>query len=289
MFNRWMLILVLLLPISLIFEANGPRAFAEDRADIVEGEEDVNVEDDQGNELPADDGALSGKDAEEDEASVLKSSPDADTHFLFTKPTGMGLDLPAGKDVSFLVGFVNKGQRDLVIDSMEASFRYAMDFNFHLQNFTAIAYNRVVKPREEATLAYSFFVSEAYSTRPYGLTVNLFFKDAEGKQYVNAVFNETVSIVELDEGLDGETFFLYVVLGAVVVLLLVGLQQLMSTYGKKHLTSKPKVEMGTANHNDVDYDWLPEGTLNSLSKSPKASKQSPRQRRVKRATGSADD
>lgn len=85
--------------------------------------------------------------------------------------------MPASKDVSFLVGFLNRGKSNLVVDSMEASFRYAMDFSFHLQNFSAVAYNRVVRPQEEATFAYSFFVSDAYSTRPYGFTVNLYYKD----------------------------------------------------------------------------------------------------------------
>jgi len=135
-------------------------------------------------------------------------------------------------------------------------------------------------------------VSEAYSTRPYGFTVNLYYKDAEGNQYVNAVFNETVSIVELDEGLDGETFFLYILMGAVVVLLLVGAQQLLSSLNKKRSSSstKQKVEMGTSNqNNDVDYSWIPQETLKNLNnQSPKA-KTSPRKRRPKRATGSADD
>jgi translocon-associated protein subunit alpha len=194
--------------------------------------------------------------------------------------------------VSFLVGFANKGQKVLTIESMEASFRYAMDFSYHLQNFSAIAYNRVVKPREEATLAYSFFISDAYSTRPYGFTVNLYYKDAEGKQYVNAVFNETVSIIELDEGLDGETFFLYILLGAIVVLVLVGAQQFLSSSKKRLLstgTKTPKVEMGTSAQTNVDYSWIPQETLNSLNKSSPKSKQSPRQRRPKRTTGSGDD
>jgi len=78
-------------------------------------------------------------------------------------------------------------------------------------------------------------------------------------------------------------------LAAVVVLVIVGAQQLFVTFGRKHiLTSSKKPEMGTSNHNDVDYDWLPEETLNSFNKSPKV-RQSPRQRRVKRGTGSADD
>lgn len=46
---------------------------------------------------------------------------------------------------------------------------------------------------------------------------------------MNAVFNETVTIVELDEGLDGETFFLYIFLAACVILALVGVQQFLSS------------------------------------------------------------
>jgi len=202
--------------------------------------------------------------------------------------------LPAGKDVHFLVGFANRGKKEFIIDTMDASFRYAQDFSFHLQNFTAIAYNKVVKPQQEVTLGYQFFVSEAYSTRPYGLTVSLYYRDNAGGQYMNAVFNETVNIVELDEGLDGETFFLYVFLVAVLVLVVVAGHQFATQMKRKHLggssskSSGKQVERGTSNPNDVDYDWLPQETINSFSKSPKASKQSPRQRKVKRGTGSDD-
>ncbi|CAG2107667.1 unnamed protein product [Medioppia subpectinata] len=258
----------------------------EEAADVVEGEEDANVED---NDI-----LKTGEEGDDDEneSLSLKASPDIDTFFLFTKPAQSTSELPAGKEVHFLVGFANKGTKDYVVDSMDASFRYAQDFSFHLQNFTAIAYNRVVKPKQEMTLAYQFFVSDAYSARPYGFTVNLFYRDVDGNHYLNAVFNETVSIVELDEGLDGETFFLYVFLAAVFVLVAVVAQQFFVSFSKKHISSslssltsssRSKTETGTSNPNDVDYDWLPEETLNSLNKSPKV-RQSPRQRRVKRGT-----
>jgi len=298
MMPKLFLIVLLLLPTSLILHSNGLSgpifAKAEDGGDVVEGEE-AHVEDETAGE-PGD-GAVVGTGGGEDdedegaEAILLKPSLDADTHFLFTKPQGMGLELPAGKDVHFLVGFTNKGSKDFYVDSMDASFRYAQDFSFHLQNFTAIAYNRVVKPQQETTFAYSFFVSEAYSTRPYGFTVSLYYKDADGNQYMNAVFNETVSIIELDEGLDGETFFLYIFLAACVVLLIVAGHQFTISLRRKAFTlsKSTKIETGTSNPNDVDYDWLPQETLNSINKSPKPPKQSPRQRRVKRGTGSADD
>jgi len=294
MFHKLLLIVLLLVPISVILQQNGlSNSFyamaadepnTEEAADVVEGEEEANVEDS--------DILKAGDDGDEDdgESVVLKPSPDIDTFFLFTKPAQSSLELPAGKEVHFLVGFANKGAKDYVVDSMDASFRYAQDFSFHLQNFTAIAYNRLIKPKQEVTLAYQFFVSEAYSARPYGFTVNLFYRDVDGNQYLNAVFNETLSIVELDEGLDGETFFLYVFLAAVVVLVAVAAQQFFVSFSKKHISSAKasKTETGTSNPNDVDYDWLPEETLNSLNKSPKV-RQSPRQRRVKRGTGSADD
>ncbi|CAH1991551.1 unnamed protein product [Acanthoscelides obtectus] len=205
------------------------------------------------------------------------------------------MEIPAGLPVEFLVGFRNKGDEDFLVESLEASFRYPMDFSFYIQNFSAIGYHKTVTPGNEATFHYSFIPSEAFAGRPFGLNINLMYRDASGNPFQEAVFNETVQIIELEEGLDGETFFLYVFLAAGVVLLLVIGQQTLLSVGKKRSPSSRKaapVETGTNNPNNVDYDWLPRQTLASLNKeksqkSPKAGKQqSPRQRKVKRSTGS---
>lgn len=87
------------------------------------------------------------------------------------------IELPAGKPVEFLIGFINKGEIDYIIETVNTSFRYPMDFNFYIQNFSTIAYNKVVKPKHEATLAYSFIPSETFAGRPFGLNVNLAYKD----------------------------------------------------------------------------------------------------------------
>lgn len=55
----------------------------------------------------------------------------------------------------------------------------------------------------------------------------------EGRVYSESVFNETINIVEVDDGLDGETFFLYVFFAAGIVLLLVLGQQALSSMGKR--------------------------------------------------------
>ena len=47
------------------------------------------------------------------------------------------------------------------------------------------------------------------------------------------MFNETVNIFEVDEGFDGETFFLYLFFAAGSVLLLVLGQQALASMGKR--------------------------------------------------------
>lgn len=80
--------------------------------------------------------------------------------------------------MEFLVGFTNKGKSDFILETLETSLRYPMDFKFYIQNFSAIAVNKVVKPNHEATVQYSFVPSETFAGRPFGLNVNLNYRDA---------------------------------------------------------------------------------------------------------------
>jgi len=288
------LISLLVLPALLCTLGNGNKLMtfaAEDEIDeeIVENE----------------DSPLVGEDVE-DEAEVT-TSPDANTFLLFTRPLytpGVPLELPAGNPVEFLVGFLNNGMDDFVVESVEASFRYPMDFNYYIQNFSAIPYNREIKPGHEATVSYSFIPSDTFAGRPFGLNIALNYRDINGFQFTEAVFNETVQITEIDEGLDGETFFLYVFLAGIgVLLLVVGQQFLVGSVGKRKRAqvSRKTIETGTTSSTDVDYEWLPQETLKALQKaspnskspknspngkasskqSPKAQTQSPRQRKAK--------
>ena len=76
---------------------------------------------------------------------------------------------------------------------------------------------------QQATVGYSFVPADAFAGRPIGLTINLNYRDAAGNFFIDPVFNETVQIVEFDEGFDTETFFMYVcIAGAVVLLLFLG-------------------------------------------------------------------
>jgi len=223
---------------------------------------------------------------DEDAIPTLGKSPDGETTILFIKPKPGLLgnsgapELHSGKVVEFLVGFVNKGKADFTLETLDTSFRYPQDYSFHIQNFTALTYNKIVKPKEQATLSYSFFVDESFAGRPFGLTINLGYRDTEGKPFVDAVYNETISVVEIEEGLDGETFFLYIFFAALIVLLLVVGQHVLTSFSKKVTSRKAPIERGTTESDDVDFEWIPKQTLREINRNT-SPKQSPRQKKTK--------
>ncbi|CAH1779844.1 unnamed protein product [Owenia fusiformis] len=290
--SNFIFMMLLVLPTSMMLFSSGASmvAYAQEE-DILEGEEEeegVVEDDDEGTVDDGEDGETAPTETEgeeeEEEVPSLKASSDAETMILFTKPTGT-TEFPAGGLIRFLVGFANKGEQDFIVESLDASFRYPQDYSFFIQNFTAYKFEKTVEPKRQATFEYGFTPSETFNARPFGLVINLNYRDAEGNYFQDAVFNETIQITEPDEGLDGETFFLYVLLAAIAVLLLVGAQQLVATLSKKTRGSKPKaapVEMGTQNNSDVDYDWIPKENL--VKHSPRA-QTSPRSRRTKRQSG----
>ncbi|XP_043082569.1 translocon-associated protein subunit alpha isoform X2 [Puntigrus tetrazona] len=284
--QKLLLLLLLAFPATLLLKGTvvsaqdateEEEAVDEDAADDVMAEDEddeAEVEDDDNTELTEE------KEEEEEEALVgeMKASPNADTTILFDK----GEDFPANNIVKFLLGFTNKGSENFVVESLDASFRYPQDFQFYIQNFTALQLGTVVPPQRQATFEYSFIPAEPMGGRPFGLVINLNYKDSSGNVFQDAVFNQTVTITEKEDGLDGETIFLYVFLSGLGLLLVVGLHQLLES--RKRRRPAPKVEMGTSNHNDVDMSWIPQETLNQINKA--SPRRSPRKRTQKRSAGS---
>merc|ERR1711915_204912 len=267
------ILMLAMLVMPMIMSTNN--AFARAEEDELEEEEEGVVE-----EEGAETSEETSDDATEEDDGKKTTSPDADTTILFTKPPGTSnLELPAGQITEFLVGFTNKGEQEMIVDSLEASLRYPMDFTFHIQNFSAISYAKTVKSKQQATVAYSFIPADAFAGRPIGLTINLNYRDAAGNFFIDPVFNETVQIVEFDEGFDTETFFMYVcIAGGLVLLLFLGFNLLS---GKK--TSRPQKVVETGTDDDgVDYEWIPKSAL----RTPGSGKTSPRQRKAKRGAGS---
>ncbi|XP_071785198.1 translocon-associated protein subunit alpha-like [Asterias amurensis] len=299
---KFILLLLLVLPATVLLSSRGSslvsHASEDDNVeDALEGEDIDDEEDDEdeieveteGEADKGEDKAAAktedeGAEEAEEEQEKLKPAEDVETTLLFTKNAEK--EIPVNKMVQILLGFTNNGKQNYVLENIHASLRYPQDFSYYIQNFTARDYNTVVEPGKEATLEYIFQASETLALRPFGFVMELNYKDAEGNQFMDAVFNDTVQFTEPDEGLDTETFFLYVFLVALVVVLLVGAQQLVASLGKKRKAPKAVVETGTQNNTDIDYDWIPKE--NMIAKKTPSPRKSPR-RRAKRATGSGDE
>ncbi|NXL72374.1 SSRA protein, partial [Leptocoma aspasia] len=263
--SQLLLLALLVFPTALLLGGarGGPGLLvaAQDATEDEEAVEDTMVEDeDDEAEVEEDEPTdLTEEKEEEDLSGEPKASPSADTTILFVKGEGKTNNI-----VKFLVGFTNKGTEDFIVESLDASFRYPQDYQFYIQNFTALSLNTVVPPQRQATFEYSFIPAEPMGGRPFGLVINLNYRDASGNVFQDAVFNQTVTIIEKEDGLDGETIFMYMFLAGLGLLVIVGLHQLLESRKRKRPVQK--VEMGTSNQNDVDMSWIPQETLNQISK-----------------------
>ncbi|XP_065915179.1 translocon-associated protein subunit alpha-like [Dysidea avara] len=267
---------------------------AEDMTEDEEEEDDVMVEDEEeeksGETVQAPpDGSVTPTDEdeedEEEEDEGLKPSSNATTTAIFTSHED--LRFPAGEIIDSLIGFQNKGEGEFIITQIEGSLRYPQDYTYHVQNFTAQYYNQYIDGDAQASFVYPFMPSEMFNSRAFGFTLNIYYKDVEGNEYMDAVFNDTVNIVEIDEGFDHYTFFMYVFMITGLSLLMFIINYVYTTVVRRPMkpAKRAPIETGTQNKTGVDYDWLPPGTVSTPKKSP--SHKSPRNRKNKDKTESS--
>ncbi|XP_065828514.1 translocon-associated protein subunit alpha-like [Oscarella lobularis] len=210
---------------------------------------------------------------EEDEVPEIKPSPDADTTLLFTKYNEK--QLPAGKLATVLTGFENTGDKDFIVDNLEASLRYPQDYSYFIQNFTLGMFDTLVVPGEHRSFLYQFTPGDSLGGRSFILVIALNYRNSDGSEFRDAVFNDTVEFYEVDEGLDAETFFLYILFAAALGLVVILIYNFVPTGSKRK--SAPKVEVGTQGDDEVDKSWLPMDHLNANG----APTRSPRKRKTK--------
>lgn len=58
------------------------------------------------------------------------------------------------------------------------------DYQFYIQNFTALQLGTVVPAGRQATFEYSFIPAEPMGGRPFGLVINLNYKDSSVRRWV---------------------------------------------------------------------------------------------------------
>jgi len=256
---------------------------------VVSGKEDsidadVEIGDEDEPTLPTDDSVTPAseilQEKEEEDPNRIPSSPDIQTVHVFTQPARAN-ELIAGKLTRLLIGTRNNGSQSYLVETIDASLRYPQDFNYYIQNFTALRPEKVLESGMESTFEYLFMPSETFNGRPMGLVILVNYRNSEGKRFQNTVFNQTINFIDSDEGFDSETFFLYIVLGGIFVLLAVLSYQFLITWRPKRGGSKQSsqnLQSGSVTKGNYDVDWIPKHHLvqnRSPKKSPRPRKSRP--------------
>ncbi|MBV99150.1 Translocon-associated protein subunit alpha, partial [Eschrichtius robustus] len=158
---RLLLLLLLQFPASLLLRGDpggslaAARHFTEDEETV---EDSMNEDEDDEAVVEDDEPTYLAEDKEEDDVSgEPEASPSADTTILFVKG-----GFPADNTVKFL------------------------EYQCYIQNFTALPLNTVMPPQRQAVFEYSFIPAEPMGGRPFGLVINLNYKDLKGNIFQDA-------------------------------------------------------------------------------------------------------
>lgn len=210
----------------------------------------------------------------EEVAPKLEPSPFAFTSFVF--PSSNNRKFLLGEKIPVVIALHNQGNGIFNVTQIAASLMYPQDHRYFIQNYTKTSYSQKVLPSEQRSFVYTFAPDAMLEPdRDYGLVVSIFYSDAEGGNFTNVIFNNTMQLVEDSTPLDLQSLFTYV-----FVLGVAGLIGFVVFNAGKNLKKKKggrKVEYGTQRATVIDNEWL-EGT-NALkspggkrSRSPKPKK-----------------
>jgi len=201
-----------------------------------DGEEDVEVADDEAQATPT-------ADAYDGDEPVDDVSADVTTTFLF--PALNDKKFSVGKPVTVLVNFINNGQEVLNITSVAGYLHSPFDLNYYIQNFSsAEVRGGMVGPRSQMSLDYHFTPDANLEPLEFWMSGIVDYQaDGSDTVYHRVFFNETVTLMN-----ESSTQELTIILSTLVLLgaFGVGIFMLMNSTkkgakAKKKLAAKPEV------------------------------------------------
>jgi hypothetical protein len=108
--------------------------------------------------------------------------------------------IPAGSEISSLVGFHNVGNRPFILKSVQGSLRDATDFDFVLQNFTNLPVGSLIDGGEQASIMYKFLPENTLDPRDVTLEIVVTYSDEDDDAaFVSAAFNSTITITNSEQ------------------------------------------------------------------------------------------
>lgn len=226
-----------------------------------------------------------------DTEQVTKS--DIKTVILFTNPSirTTPMELIADKPVELLIGFFNEAVNDdFIVEMIEASFRYPLDYNYVIQNLTNNVLHVSVPANTNFTFDYRFKPLEGFIGRQLGLVINLYYRNSVESQFIKTVFNETIKITENEDEFNREMFSLYLLMAGTTFGAIFAAYKYFWASKLSQISNSDVNTKSSTTTNGIDYQWLPKETLrllnknkSKLQKSPKIPKspKSPKQKKIK--------
>jgi len=151
----------------------------------------MDEEDEDFSEYSVDDSADDEEDAE--------TATDVLTSSVFLGHTVASI--PAGSEISALVGFHNVGNRPYIVKSVQGSIRDAADFSFVLQNFTSLTVGTTIDGGEQASIMYKFLPENDLDPRDVSLEIAVNYADEDDDAvFSSAAFNSTITITDSEAG-----------------------------------------------------------------------------------------
>jgi len=211
---------------------------------------------------------------EEDDIEIAQhvaASPDIQTVVHF--PVHPDKKFPVQSPITVLVGLHNKGDRAFNLSYVAASFRTRFDFNYVIDNFTAVDVSNVVlPPHAEVTVEYAFRPDKNLEPVEFWLYGWIVYNGTaadggggETRLFRSTYYNSTIELVDRPYDVNVRRVFTYFFGLAVAGLVgFFGYQMMRRKKGRGHVRSATGGGGGggggdpSSDHSDVIDQWIPD-------------------------------
>jgi len=232
-------------------------------------EAEVEIEDDEDEIAPEN---LSDEPVQEEPKAQLSPEPLEGVRSFIFFPEGP-TSITGGKMSEVVLGVQNNGDKDIEMVSCNGRMMMPGNPNEAVQNFTNVGYeNHAIFSKSEASFSYAFMPHMQTGGREFQVVIDLIYKEKDTQMYYKATpYDETVQVLESQEGVMTEIVQLYMTL---IALAIAGVYFLYQKFVVKKMAAQAvaqgkKVERGTVNE-DVDMAWIPQGHQGARKRSTKA-------------------
>lgn len=274
---KYLVLLVALLSVGTVF-FGGVRAQedvgdVEDIVDMSENDEETNAIEEDYDEDRSEDGGYDDEedeeleeaedddeededeevldDEEEEEETIVydddmpRPADDVSTYLIFPNVDD-NLEFPGSTVIKAVIGVRNEGTQKYLLKHIEGSLRHPQQFSYVIQNFSSMEFYQPLEPGMDSTFLYKFKTHDWFEPKIFGFQLNLHYIDTDENVYQDAVYNDTITVVESPDSDAGKVFLFYV--GSIVVAGLVGMIYYQRQFAESSgASSKRKGTTGDSN------------------------------------------